>query len=192
MLLQDIPITFEYGNHYEHLELTEQQVGFKTNHNWSAFVRLNDDKGDITDYIESVDFYLHETFGNDGPINIKAVDRTQRLTKMPGQKRGEICVTYNSRGVFDMKVTINFKDELEVEPIDIEYPLIFEGKGTISKKTVRFNTNFLRELQYKKSKQDYIPIVAEGEEGAQKLPDAKIRYNGVVRDLKKNFNYSSW
>jgi hypothetical protein len=51
---------------------------------------MENDREEISDYIESVDFYLHETFGKDGPVNIKAEDCTQKLTKIPGQKKGEI------------------------------------------------------------------------------------------------------
>ena len=85
----------------------------------------------ISDFIESCDFHLHESFGLDGPVNVKSEDATAKATKIPGQKRGEIQVTYNSRGVFDMVITINFQEQLELEPVLLEFPLVFTPGGTI-------------------------------------------------------------
>ena len=73
-------------------------------------MRIGSEKEDISDYIESCDFYLHESFGKgDEPVTVKAEDATTKETKLPGQRGGEIQITYNSRGVFDIKVTIHFR-----------------------------------------------------------------------------------
>jgi len=47
-------------------------------------VRLLSEKEDISDYIESCDFHLHESFGNEGPVNVKAEEATTKETKLPG------------------------------------------------------------------------------------------------------------
>jgi len=75
---------FEFGNHFRFEELSKQQSAFKSNNNWSAFVRLLSEKEDISDYIESCDFHLHESFGNEGPVNVKAEEATTKETKLPG------------------------------------------------------------------------------------------------------------
>ena len=71
-------------------------------------MRISSEKENISDYIESCDFYLHESFGKDGPVTVKAEDATTTETKLKGQRGGELQVTYNSRGVFDIQVTIHF------------------------------------------------------------------------------------
>ena len=53
-------------------------------------MRLVNVNWEIGDYIESCDFHLHESFGNDGPVNVKAEDATTKETKISGQRKGEI------------------------------------------------------------------------------------------------------
>ena len=91
-----------------------------------------------------------------------------------------------------MAITINFREELELLPETIEFPLVFTGKGQVMSKTVRFNLNFLRELQEKKRKHDHEFQPSEEAQDDSKLPDTKNRYYLTVFDLKKNFNYSTW
>lgn len=47
-------------------------------------MRVASQREDISDYIESVDFHLHESFGKEGPVNVKAHERTLKATKLPG------------------------------------------------------------------------------------------------------------
>ena len=43
-----------------------------------------------------------------------------------------------------MKLTINFREELEMLPVDISFMLNFEGTGVIHREYYRMNKNFLR------------------------------------------------
>ena len=47
-----------------------------------------------------------------------------------------------------MKMTINFREELEMLPVDISFMLKFEETGIVHREYYRVNKNFLRQLQY--------------------------------------------
>ena len=89
-LLNDIAVKFEYGNHYEFETLTDQKKKFRDSNHWSAFIRMADPKDNITDYIDNVEFHLHESFGRDGkPVVVKASDALKK-PKMTNQRKDEI------------------------------------------------------------------------------------------------------
>lgn len=109
-----------------------------------------------------------------------------------------------------MKMTINFREELELFPVDLRFMLNFDGTGIIHKEYYRMNRNFLRQLQHVE-KQEHeklnsfqsqmtgaeAPVEKAEEKKNDPVPGKKkdenlIRYNLTVFDLKKNFNYSSW
>ena len=50
---------------------------------------MADPKEQISDYIDNVQFHLHESFGLDGPVVIKAADALKK-PKMTNQRKDEI------------------------------------------------------------------------------------------------------
>jgi len=82
-------VHFEYGNHYEFETLTPQKKKFRDSNHWSAFIRMADPKEEILNYIDNVEFHLHESFGLDGPLVVKATDALKK-PKMTNQRKGEI------------------------------------------------------------------------------------------------------
>jgi len=50
---------------------------------------MADPKEEILNYIDNVEFHLHESFGLDGPLVVKATDALKK-PKMTNQRKGEI------------------------------------------------------------------------------------------------------
>ncbi len=104
---------------------------------------MADPNHDIKHYIHSVEFHLQESFGLNGPIVVKASDALKK-PKMQNQRKDEIQITRNSRGPSKVKLTINFREELELEPQSISLTLVFDGLGVNHKEYYRVSKNFLR------------------------------------------------
>ena len=85
VLLNDLVVNFEYGNHYSFETLTEQKKKFRASNHWSAYLRMQDPNEKITDYVDNVEFYLHESFDKDGPVVVKACDALKN-PKMKNQR----------------------------------------------------------------------------------------------------------
>ena len=56
LLLGEQVVTFEFGNHYKYKQLTKTEARFGSEHDWCAFLRIKDDKENISSYVDHVVF----------------------------------------------------------------------------------------------------------------------------------------
>ena len=82
-------------------------------HKWTAFVTVEHDKVKDSDLIESVKFWLHDTFRYSERI----------LTQAPFQIR------MKGWSPFYLPIEIKWKKHLEMTPTNLEYHLWFDGDG---------------------------------------------------------------
>lgn len=114
-------LNLQYGNRHSLVN-----VG-SNGHNWTAFVSLNDDRLDISNYVERVVFQLHPTFKNP----------TREVTSAPFKLA---CLGW---GTFEIGITVFWKPWLEKEPTVLAHDLSFEGDGAWGTKTVEFSKPLL-------------------------------------------------
>ena len=107
--LDKIMLQFAYGNLHSTIKLN----GIASNHNWSMFVSLNENKEWTDSIIKKVDFTLHKTFKNPEV----AVTQYPFLVRRIGW------------GTFEINFTIHFQPWTKLKSKKMSHELVFEGSG---------------------------------------------------------------
>ena len=119
-------IVISYGNDHEIVSSESSH----NHHSWTAFVRLQDAKLDINNFIKKVVFKLHPTFHR--PI--------REVNKAPFEVG---CLGW---GIFLIPITIYWQDWLEKEPTKMNHYLSFNGAGESHTDLIKFNKPVLKSL----------------------------------------------
>ena len=124
--LQYTEISFTIGNYHELVKNPKKtKKGNELNkHLWIAFVEYSPDKRLTFRFIDKVKFGFHESFGFD-----------HKLVKSTFGKR--VQWQQIGWGYFDMPITVYFKKETGLKPLEIEHELCFDGNGLWKKYKVK-------------------------------------------------------
>ncbi|CAD8060767.1 unnamed protein product [Paramecium primaurelia] len=136
MLPNQIKVNVVYGNLYKRIDNQEK----KNVNQWTLIVKMEYNKDsdraalknfDINDMIESVTYYLHETFHPNKVTVKQAPFQLQRL----------------GWGVFNIPILIKFKKEYNIPNLEVDHYLSFQGNGSMQKQITKLDISNLKEYQ---------------------------------------------
>ncbi|CAD8075822.1 unnamed protein product [Paramecium sonneborni] len=135
MLPNQIKVSVVYGNYYQRINTQDKNMN-----QWDLIVKMEYNKSsdqialknfDLNNMIESVTYYLHETF----KPNVVTVQKAPFQLKRLGW------------GVFNIPILIKFKKEYNIPNLEVDHYLSFQGDGSFQKQITKLDISNVKEYK---------------------------------------------